>query len=271
MLTRILSDMPDTLPIGVFAPDGPRKVNVAFAPWRGRDEREIGAMRAKHRNLTPGQLATRVLARFATAWCGSDFSGLSEVERLVVLSQASAADVLTAWLHLRLSALGPEMDMDLVCPGCGHEFGFEVDLGTVEIRCPETQAETEFVVELRDGVPWRGKAPRKVGFGPIAWRGYEQTSAGDARDLAAIQLGLVAATVRTLDGDAVQLGIGNLDDVTKRDLATLLAALDANVLGPDLSVAPDCPKCAARVRATLSWVYDGFFSGSSRGRTQRTR
>lgn len=271
MITRTLSDMPDTLPIGVFAPDGEHKTGVTFGPWRGRDEREIGAMRAKHRNLTPGQLATRVLARFATSWCGADFSGLSEPERLIVLSQATAADVLTAWLHLRLSALGSEMDMDLVCPACGHEFGYEVDLGTVEIRCPETQAETEFVVELRDGVEWKGKTTHKVGFGPIAWRGYEQTSAGDARDLAAIQLGLVAATVRTLDGEPAHLGIGNLDDVSKRDLATLLAALDGNVLGPDLSVAPDCPKCAARVRATLSWVYDGFFSGSSRGRTRRSR
>lgn len=272
MITKCLSEMAGEVPIGSSVdPSDPRGKAVDFRPWRGRDERAIGEMRGKHRNLTPGQLTSRVLAHFVTQWCGHDFSAMSTPERLVALALAPAADVLTAWLHLRVAALGPEFSMTLVCPSCGHEMEYEIDLGTLEIRCPETLEDTAFDVPLDDGLLYGNKKVKSVTLGVIPWQGYEATTASGARDLADLQMRLLVSAVTRLDGQPGRLRVNDLDDMTKRDLAGLARGLDERVLGPDLSVDPDCPRCTGPVRAVLSWVYDGFFSAPSRGRTRASR
>jgi hypothetical protein len=54
-------------------------------------------------------------------------------------------------------------------------------------------------------------------------------------------------------------------DLTKRDLETLSAAMDGENLGPSLAIDDFCPHCSSRVRQSMPWTYDSFFSERSSG------
>ena len=269
--TTTLSELGFELPVGTEPATGAdvRGRAFAFKSWRASDERVVGAMRDKDRSMTQGSYVAAVLAHFLTEWGHHDFASMDAKSRRLVLNQSFAADVFAAWMQLRRQVLGDECTIDVACTACRAQFGYDVQLGTVEVRTLPDGTRTASPFSLRDGFEWRGEL-RKAGIlRPVRWAVYESLGKGGGSiNVGEMKLALLASAVSGLAGveGALHLPSAALD-LTKYDLETLTLQVDETQPGPDLSIEDKCPECGTDFRRTMPWTYDAFFSvrSSSRG------
>lgn len=265
-----LQDLGYSLPCGLAAPDGSRKRNFSFRPWRGSDERKVSKVRAENPAISPSAFATHVLAYFLKSWCGHDFDRMSMPERELLLSGAYAGDFYDAWFQLRRDVIDDELRLRLTCPLCRYQFVYGVKLGTTDVWVAEDGEDLKRQLRLKHGFRWREKDSKWVQLAPVRWRALEGMS-GVGLDTGAIKAEVILGSIVGLDGhEGPVLATPDLfDELTKADIELLKDAVDEIHLGPSLSIEVDCPKqgCGNSIKRWISWVYDDFFSaqGSSLG------
>lgn len=265
-----LQDLGYSLPRGIVAPDGSRKRDFSFRPWKGSDERKVSKVRAENPAISPSAFATHVLAYFLKSWCGYDFDRISIPERELLLSGAYAGDFYHPWFQLRRDVIDDELRLRLKCALCHHQFTYGVKLGTVDVWEAEDGEDLKRQIRLKDGLQWRGKESKWVQLAPVRWRALDGVS-GVGLDTGAIKAEVILGSIVGLDGHEgpVVVTPDLFDELTKADIELLKDAVDDIHLGPSLSIEVDCPKqgCGNTIKRWISWVYDDFFSaqGSSLG------
>ena len=240
--------------------------SFSFKPWKAKDERAIGEIRAKNKAMSIGVFTSEVLAHFLLEWCGEDWAEKSQKEKRLAINQSFAADVHHAWIMLRREALGDILPMQIQCANCGEKFEFRAELGSVEVSKIEEGALLEHPFALRDGFEYRGDTRKIVTLAPLRWSVFEKIKGG--LNVGRIKLQVVAGSivgVGGLDGQ-VQISPAMLDEMTKFDLESLSSGLDELQPGPDFRLDIGCPHCGHENKDSISWLYDSFFStgGSSR-------
>ncbi len=299
-----LSDL-GGLPVGllVTTEDGvqARDRSVTFRKWTAKTALEIGQFRreGEESDLAPLQLVHETLVKLVKTWCGLDFDTIDEKKRGEVLDTATYADVMTAWVMLRIKAFGPKFPAQILCPHCRGKvqaddkpkaFTYEVDLNTLEVMAAgwkkladgnyvEHEGETADFgsVMLEDGFEFRPRVPSPSGpmtltamrfdLGAPKWKAIR-----DLRTLKTVT-GVEPATIRSVvrrieHMDPAQLATMKLPDfaeaLTIKDMAIVSEALrNVDFPGPHLGIEERCPNemCGQVVRYEIDPRYGGdFFS-----------
>lgn len=256
------------LPVGIESiAGGERERTYAFRRWNMQVEMDIGKARDRHRSLSPGALVTEILARLLVKWGPHDFERMPIPERILALKRAYGADVYHAWLDLRREVMGNDATLSMTCV-CKHEFGYDVDLGTVEEAVVEDDEVMARPHLLRDGIDYRGAIRKALTLEPTRWMVLEAVT-DDGLNIGAIKARFICGTVTALGDEQVVLVPEMLKDMSKYDMEHLFTAIGEHSPGPDLSLSVECPRCRTVLKRALDWTYDAFFSaGSSRSGSQ---
>lgn len=272
MIKTTVAEQGFLIPVGVEAVHGQagaRGREFAFRPWRGKDERAIGAILDDAKGQPLAMQTSHVLAYFLTQWAGEVLpEDMSHDQRLMRLSQAWAGDVYYAWFQLRRLVLGDEFTMQIKCPVKRLDFPYTVELGSVDVLVYEDKDLLVVPVQLQDGIPWAGKDRKVATLELLRWGAYEtlkinetgQFNQGDAK------LNLAQGCITGLDGvDAgVRIPDSVMDEISKRDLEALIHGF-VKQPGPELLMSIPCPHCHGTHNRSVNWAYDSFFSATGVG------
>lgn len=229
------------------------------------DEKAIGQIRDRDRGITSGAFASEVLAHFLTDWPGCpDWATMTKVQRRMAISKSFAGDVFYAWIQLRRAAFSEVCTVDLRCGVCRKPSALDVELGTVEVICPDEENPVRRTYNLKHGFTYRSDKVLSVTMDPPRWAVFEKIA--NTANTGKIKSAVLAGCIVGINGAELASPIpeGSLE-LTKADLEMLVAATDRDPPGPDLSVEEWCPHCGTLIAQSLPWMYDSFFSQSRSG------
>ena len=270
-----LLDLGKMLPIGV--PSGNPAIlekGFAFKPYRFQEERELDKIRNKKDGAKnhPGKIVESVLAHMLTEWGGdTEFSQKSEKVRRNAVRNAYMADVLYAYVMLRIEAMGSILGVKVACPHCEHEWKWRTDLEGLEIDFVERLEEiSDKLYELRSGLKYGEKSYNVLSVAPPTWAAVSDIPQGTRRGgNGDIKARMILSSIRqaTVSGDpkapAVSAGSALLNGMIKRDVEELTLFIDESFPNVDLSMEIECPKCESTFGHAVQWNWDFFFSSSS--------
>lgn len=261
------------LPIGVPGDDGQLIKTLTLLPWGWKEEKAIAkAKEDKAGELTLAEVITETLKLLIGKWGPYDFQNLDGPTKELHLRNSFFADVFTAYVKLRVEAMGDILVLPFECPKCKNEFKFEADLRELEIQVlPEEIVRVENVVRRYHVAP-----PMRIGeavcghvdIRPMRWEAPfsapgDLLGTADPRFLELCFLdGVVGAEGIESHGGAIMIE-ERLETLRKIDIERLSGLVDKTALGPDLTTELKCPKCRYEFVALGDWTYDHFFGSSS--------
>lgn len=261
-----LGERGPVLPVGLRAGDQLVK-KMAIHPWRTREEKLLAKFKKPHTNIA--QHVSMVLGTMCAEF-GHHMWSLPERdrelnERRVAIGSAGMGDVFYAYCYLRKEVMGEIVNMNITCPSCAHKWLFPADLNTLEVVTAEHPDALLWEHVLRTPVSIRGKKVSKLRMGQASWNTMEMATAGTINDASA-KIAALRGAIIGFDDDPtlIQAIESDLDELTKYDLESVIAKVDANHVGPKMALDGECPRCQRVFLAPIDWKYDSFFSNSSR-------
>lgn len=256
------------LPVGVAGGSGARARDLALRPWRLKEERELGKLRAQHSEASLTQYVSMIIATMCSRLGALDLDKVTDLnQRRVFVSQMYTADVFYTYLTLRIHAIGPEMSLKLKCPHCRHEFDFMADLSTTEVWQLADGHNGEWVYKLMDPFQARGKTVTGFRLGPSRWASMEDADVAKG-DMGSLKAVAILGSVKGFADDPNDIVMlqQEMDEMSKRDVEKLVTEINDRGLGPVMSVEAKCTRerCQRTFHAPIDWGYDSFFSTSSR-------
>lgn len=175
-------------------------------------------------------------------------------------------DVLYTYLLLRREVIGPDLKVDGNCPHCRTEVHINADLDTTPVKYVESIEETFWTYTLQQPLKIRGEEISELKFGPARWSVLEHTKASGI-DTGGQKADLILGSIQEVGqlGEIALLDT-ELDEMTKRDVESIAAEMDARAIGPDMRVEFTCESCFRVGHIQIDWSYDNFFSC---GRSER--
>jgi len=252
-----LAEQGPVLPIGIPEGDQLHRA-LEIRPWRLKEEREIGELRAKSKKKNQFEFASLMLATMVTKMGQADFAAMKKMaHRELVIQGMYLADVLYSYLWLRCQSLGSLLDLTLDCPDCRESYVFKADLDSVPVKTCKSIAETLWDYELKSPFTIRGKEVKVLTFGPAKWN----TFSGKKVE-AHVKVQLILKAIVKVDGKETPLSPTELDEMTKLDLESILAEIEDRHIGPDMSIEAICPHCDFSHKTEIDWYNDSFFGVS---------
>lgn len=271
-----IRELGPTLPLGVVGPSGARGREIGVRPWRIKEEKELGRLRAKHSdaNINLSKYISIVVSTMCTRLGGADFESVADpLHKQIAVSSMLVPDVFYAYIWLRIQAIGPELVLNMKCPKCRSEFKYEADLLSTEVVVPENPDKVSWTYKLQTPISLRGKQVSNLHLGPMPWASLENAQTF-SNDLASGRAAAILGSVRRLGDDEHEtvLAPDELDEMTKRDFEALSDEINERHLGPVMAVEVVCPmqRCDFTWHTPLDWGYDSFFSNSSVSRAKKS-
>lgn len=257
-----MGELGATLPLGTKDLNGVLQRSIVTKPWRLKEEKELGALRDRYKDANVAQYVSMVLGTMCTRLGHHDFTAMKPEERRIHIGQMWMGDVFYAYCYLRRDALGSDLATRVACPHCGHKFQLHANLDTLEVHTGDSIEAFQQTYKLRHPFTIRGKPVESLVLGPARWNALEgitgRINTGTAK------AALIRGSIHAIPGhEGVVLAPHELDELSKRDLEAITGLLDANVMGPDMAISGECPRCSESFRTSIDWGYDGFFGISS--------
>lgn len=271
MPTSSLRDFP-RLPVGRIMPDGSVARDVTFAPWTARAELDVADIR-KRKNDSQYAHLCHVLAYFARHFAGADLSSQTPKERVDFLMDQPGADIMTAWVLLRIDAMTDKIQVDITCPDpqCGVKGQVDASLWDADVKWASDAPEArEFSYTLQrplniDGVglvqSLQMRLPR---FHLLA-----SITQDKLLDIGRFRLETLQESVVGVNGSPGSLKFDQILEMTKADFEGAFAAADARDYGVELSLdGVECQTCKTIIRSTpVDWSFLPFFSRRASSRS----
>jgi len=254
------------LPIGVLdSKTGNLGKVFEVRPWRLKEEREIGKIRAANEHASVAEYVAMVLATMCIRFGNHDFEKMKFEERRLLLSTAYMADVFYAYVWLRKDAVGNELKLDLTCGSCRSKFDFVGDLNSVEVGSIDKIDDGNWSYKLKTPIEIRGKLIGEFKLGPARWNTLETIPAGTRRfDTGAAKSAIIRGSIIELgELGAIPVTDNELDELTKYDLERITTLINDRPIGPTMSVEGKCTSCGAPFEHAIEWATDDFFAPSS--------
>ena len=262
-----LLELGPRLPLGVVGADGSVSKDLVCKPWRGREEREVGKLKASGKES--GDFVTRLLAYMFTKVGPHDFENMKDPEKHAVISSMFMGDVLYMYVWLRVQCVDKSLKMNLTCPNCNFSFPFDADLETVEVRTADKLDAVKWSYKLKVPFDIRGKPATGFELSPTRWQTME-ISIKAALDAGDVNIGgakmdiIQGCARRIIDREEMVLTANEYDNMMKVDIERLCSRIDEHEIGPDMSVKQKCPgRCKREFVTSLDWGYESFFEDSS--------
>ena len=249
------------LPVGVLV-EGSFRRSITFKPYTMAAERSLSQFKKKNRN--PAAFASCVLAEMIeSVGPYGDFQELSQTKRRMLINQMYMADVLYAYILLRIEAMGEQIGFDIECPACGEKSRLTSDLNHLDIMVPDSPVDLVRTYKLRKPVKRGQEVVEAFALQPPRWQTVASMKTGKAAsDSVALKFQIVGASIMSdIEGKPVHPGM--IDQLTKRDFEHLAKHIDDNTPGPDLQIETECPACGHEASQSLRWDFDHFFGASS--------
>jgi DNA-directed RNA polymerase subunit RPC12/RpoP len=260
------------LPLGVPDAGGNLVRKLSLHPWGWNEEVAIGKVRDDHPDLTHPNLVTEILARLIQTWGPYRFDDLDLEERKLRLRNSYMADVIFAYISLRVSALGPELIQSMRCANCRRDIEWEGSLLDLEVAVVEAKTAAELISEYRFKTPiLLGKADCswvkvRPGLWDVACR-MPSSASGRPNDPIFRQAIFEDAVV---DADGVEhpeagmvMSQARLETLRKKDIETIARVIDEGTGGADIAFEFHCPHCKVRIFIPVRLPFDDFFGISS--------
>lgn len=261
--TLTISQQGPSLPLGIT---GVR--DIALRPWRMKEEKELGELREKNRDQNMASYVSMVIGSMYTKMGPHVFETMKPEEKRVHISQMFMADVFYAYVWLRISALGSDMELKIACPFCGKKSQLTADLGTIEVKSVPELAKAAWEYSLKTPFTIRGKQVKSLLLAPPRWDSIESIPAGQTLNAGTAKAAVIRSSIIGLNGaeEAAPLADHELDEMSKLDIEKLTAGMEAHAVGPMMSLDTECQnvRCKSAVKMPIDWNYDSFFSSSSR-------
>lgn len=261
----LLKDLGPSLPVGVLEGKSSLSKEMDHKPWKLKQERQLGEMRAKHKDANVAQYVSMVLGTMYKNLGGLNLDDMSLSDKRGKIGRMFMGDVFYSYLWLRCVSLGHIFETHVTCPFCNFKFMLPADLNTIEVTVADDIEACKWVYELQDPFEVQGTTITKFEMGPARWRALENGNLG-----AGLNTGIAKALIiRGCIWGVPELQRGalseaDLDEMTKRDFEAMTAEIDARSIGPDMSIEETCPRCTSDFKIGIDWGYDNFFASSSR-------
>lgn len=269
MKDKTLKEIGASLPIGIEDASKRLHRNFEIKRWTGRTMRDLGKLRDESKELSMSEHVALVLSVLVNKLGPFDFSAMSRKEQKLVISNMFVGDVFYLYCWSRVQSLGEQLLMEITCPLCRNQFGYEADLGTLLVSFAESIEETFWNYELLDPVTLRGKEVKNLSMGSARWHHVENAQIEGSFDLEGGKLAVVAGSIRGIQGhEQHPLTNMEIDELSGRDIERIISLLDQHHKGPNMKVEVDCPNkvCKTRIARAIDWSYHSFFGASSRFR-----
>jgi len=234
--------------------------------WNLKAEKELGALIGENKGISVSYYTAMILSRMCTHIGHHDFtrSDMKPEAKALMVDSMYMGDVYSAWLHLRVKALGNILDLEIVCPTCDHTNQVPADLNTVEITTAESLEDLYWEYDLTEPIEIRGKKVTGFKFGPARWSVMGQIDSPD--NVGEAKAKIIIGSIVELKGHHAEIALASheLDDLGKLDYETISAMVNDHMLGPDMSIETKCKKCRRPIVQSIDWNYSNFFSVSSR-------
>lgn len=261
-----VGDLGQQLVVGTIDSDGNRHTNLALQEWTAYDERQIGDMARKRPRMSMMEYTARILAYFTEQWGHRDLHSQKLDDRHHYVASSFAADIFQAWTMLRIDALGSGYKVQIQCPDCGHEFTYEIDLESVPVVRPLSQASLRTSCNLKKGILLNNERYTEVVAEPVKWWTYENLTESGLND-GQMKLDYIRGSVVGVPGfsNDMKLPDDALDSLKKYDIEILVQHCTDQVVGPDMGMSIDCPNigCNNVIESAIDWQYNPFFSAES--------
>jgi hypothetical protein len=255
------------LPIGVLHGAQLHR-GFALRPFRMKEERELENIKARNPGISMADFVASVMAHMFTSvgpW--TNFASLTEAERRLIVSQMYLADVMYAYIQLRIEAIGTDIGFDLKCPACRKRWRWTADLSQTDVVVAEGgPASLTWLHELRDGLTTPKGEVRSLVLQPPRWHAMSgvRTRVDESPNEGDLKLQLIASGIRQAGDHAdLPITIDILEGLSKYDLERLSRSIDADTPGADLELESKCPNCGTEFSHALNWSWGFFFGGSS--------
>jgi len=271
-MEETLNSRGPVLPIGIADESGVFARDLAFKRWTGATMRELGKKRNAGRELTMSEHIGLILAILATKLGPYDFCELPRDKQKLILSNMYLGDVFYAYAYARLEALGPDIDIDMVCPVCLEQFRFTGDLGEVSVKPIEKIEDSFWTYELEDPIIIRGKEVKEFSMCQAKWHSVETVRSVGKFDAEAGKLAMIRGVIRGVKGrEEFPLTEAEIDELSGRDIENIIGLTEEHYFGPDMKISTRCVKdgCGALIENPINWSYGNFFCQSSRSRTSK--
>jgi hypothetical protein len=263
----LLGEMPNLLALGTNPGGGaPLEKGVEMLRWNLKKEKELGALVGENKGVSVSFYTSMILSRMCTRIGHHDFTknDVKADAKAMLVNQMYIGDVYAAWLHLRISALGNILHLEIPCPACKHDNKLPADLNTVEVVTADSVEDLYWEYQLKDPITIRRNTVTGFKFGPPRWSVMDQIDSPDniGEAKAKVIMGSIVKVIG-IEGD-IALADHELDELSKTDFENIAAGINDHPLGPDMSVELKCKKCRREIVQPIDWTYSNFFSISSR-------
>lgn len=265
-----LQEQGPRLPLGIIDTNGDYIKDIATKRWRMAEERELGDMRDRNRDVNVAQFVSMVLSTMCNKMGTHNFESMKHEERRVVVSQMFMGDVFYAYVWLRMKTLGNELHLNLTCPQCRNKFPFVADLNTIEVDVCDKLDDALWTYELKEPFDIRGKSVTSLLLGPARWTSLESMKSG-VMNTGAAKAGVILGSIHGIANwkdkegkpQKVALSESELDEMVKLDIEGITNRIDDYAIGPNMSVEGVCNRCRYNYKLAIDWGYDSFFGDSS--------
>lgn len=257
------------LPIGVPNDEGKLTRRVELNQWDWETEEAVMKLMGDNPQMTISELTTNIMCRMIRVWGEFNFEELEFPAREIRLRNSFMADVIFAYILLRVESMGKDWLQKFVCPTCRCEIPWVGDLNTLDIYCCELDkaCELETRIDLPHNILLGVTEVSWVVLRPTTWEIMHTLPAGandrDPRVRRMIFENSICGAQDIETHGAIMMNDDRLKTLKKRDIELLGKLLDDNQGGADFRVEMNCPKCRSKFRTFGDWSYDSFFGPSS--------
>lgn len=255
---------------------GHKTTELEIRDWSSQEELELGELAEEHKNASGWKLAELVVSTMTVNFGGVAFWRLDNGvykptmdahQREVAMQGMYLADVLLAYLHIRIAALGHELEMQLKDPDDnGKPFDFVADLRSIEVTMPADRSDMTTEYKLIKPCQRNGKSITRFVLGPQRWASH---TVYESSNPVKIKMDMVATSICAVP-DLVE-GPFQVDPkimasfrVGKEDLSRMSSIVEDSAFGAELTVEAQSPKTGRRFIVPINWTYGNFFKASSR-------
>lgn len=256
---------------------------VRFKPWKGRQEAEMSEMLQANSGKLEGAKVFKKVSLMLSYMCveiaghtfweptenGSFVEKMSQGEREAVISQMYEADVMAAFILMRMACIDDHLTLSFKSPyGKDRECSWTGDLSQMVFLGEPSVEQSLWEYKLTSPAIVRSKEITSVKMGPMRFLSLEQI---ELENPGSLDMKTIASSICGIPDLDAQIGRSageffyerDLYDFTKKDLTRLAEGINDHHTGLSMEIEVFDPKAKKTFKTSLPWMDPNFFVDSS--------
>lgn len=266
----ILKELGNKFPVPILDSSGQpfAKQDFTFNEWDMVMEETLSKLKGKAK--TTGLFVSQMMGTLFADFCGQDFTAVPEHEKTLRMNQLEFANMMYAYIYLRVEELGPDFVLDVGCPTCGKlnkDFCANLEDLDVHVKDHKKHSRTH-IMELKRPITLDDKIITAIELSVGKWDSMEKADREVASNAAKMKRLLFESSITGIhDSKGPIEGYHDIQNVIKKlkkyDIEMCMRDTIENNAGPTMAISGECVHCGTEWWKELDWRYDSFFDSSS--------